>query len=89
MTGEPLARMSPGETIRIKIDNDTAFPHAMHLHGMHFHEMDAGGQLGAFRDTTLIDRGDVKEIAFVQSSLPSMRSGLSVLPSYGHRKDDL
>lgn len=65
MTGEPLASMSPGETIRIKIDNETAFPHAMHLHGMHFHEMDAGGQLGAFRDTILIDRGDVQEIAFV------------------------
>ena len=67
MTGEPLARVSPGETIRIKIDNDTAFPHAMHLHGMHFHEMDAAGQLGAFRDTTLIDRGDVQEIAIVAS----------------------
>ena len=65
MDGEPLAVVSRGETFRLKIRNDTAFPHAMHLHGMHFHELDQNGHLGAFRDTTLVARGETKEIAAV------------------------
>ena len=65
MDGPPLADVSRGETIRLTIVNDTAFPHAMHLHGMHFHEVNSGGSLGALRDTTLLDRGETREIAFV------------------------
>lgn len=65
MDGEPLAVVPRGETFRLKIRNDTAFPHAMHLHGMHFHELDQNGQLAAFRDTTLVARGETKEIAAV------------------------
>ena len=65
MDGAPLAELSRGETVRLKITNDTAFPHAMHMHGMHFHEIERDGSLGALRDTTLLDRGDVREIAFV------------------------
>ena len=65
MDGEPLAVVSRGETFRLKIRNDTAFPHAMHLHGMHFHELDQNGQLATFRDTTLVARGETKEIAAV------------------------
>lgn len=65
MHGEPLAELSRGETIRLKIVNNTAFPHAIHLHGMHFHEMSPDGALGAMRDTTLLDRSEVREIAFV------------------------
>ena len=63
--GAPLAALSRGETVRLKITNDTAFPHAMHLHGMHFHEIAPGGRLGALRDTTLLDRNEVRSIAFV------------------------
>ena len=65
MDGSPLASLSRGETVRIKITNDTSFPHAMHLHGMHFHEIAADGSLGALRDTTLLQRGEVRDIAFV------------------------
>ncbi len=65
MDGAPLAAMSRGETVRLKITNDTAFPHAMHLHGMHFHEIAPDGSLGTLRDTTLLDRGEVRDIAFV------------------------
>lgn len=65
MDGPPLAELSRGETVRLKITNDTSFPHAMHLHGMHFHEIAADGSLGALRDTTLLDRGEVRDIAFV------------------------
>lgn len=63
--GEPLMRVSLGEHVRLTINNDTAFPHAMHLHGMHFHEIAAGGGLGPLRDTTLVERGASRDIAFV------------------------
>lgn len=65
MDGAPLAALSRGETVRLKIANDTAFPHAMHLHGMHFHDIAPDGSLGALRDTTLLVRGEVRDIAFV------------------------
>jgi len=65
MDGPALADLSLGETVRLKITNETVFPHAMHLHGVHFHEIEPDGSLGALRDTTLLDRGDVREIAFV------------------------
>ena len=65
MNGEPLATLTRGETVRLKIVNDTAFPHGMHLHGMHFHEIKPDGSLGSLRDTTLLDRGTTREIVFV------------------------
>ena len=65
MEGPPLADLSLGETVRLKITNDTAFPHAMHLHGMHFHEVAEDGALGPLRDTTLRLRGQTRELAFV------------------------
>ena len=65
MDGEPLATLTRGETVRLKIVNDTAFPHGMHLHGMHFHEIKPDGSLGSLRDTTLLDRGATREIVFV------------------------
>jgi len=65
MDGPPLAKVSRGETIRLKITNGTAFPHAMHLHGMHFHEIAPDGSLGVLRDTTLLARGEERDIALV------------------------
>lgn len=61
---EPLITASPGETIRIRMVNDTRFPHAMHLHGMHFSEVLPDGTLGPLRDTLLMLRGETREIAF-------------------------
>ena len=65
MTEEPLAKLSRGETARLQIVNDTAFPHAMHLHGMHFRELLKDGALGPLRDTILMFGGETREIAFV------------------------
>ena len=61
---EPLIAASRGETVRISMVNDTAWPHAMHLHGHHFRRLDAHGRPGPLRDTVLIDRADTAEIAF-------------------------
>lgn len=60
----PFARLSQGEPVRLRLINDTAFPHAMHLHGMHFREVLAEGRLGPMRDTFLTDAGASHEIAF-------------------------
>lgn len=65
MDGPPLADLSIGETVRLRMINETAFAHAMHLHGMHFHELAPDGTLGALRDTTLLQRGETREVAFV------------------------
>ncbi|WP_419195945.1 multicopper oxidase family protein [Cognatishimia activa] len=65
MENGPLAQLERGEHVRLKIRNDTVFPHAMHLHGMHFQEVSESGQLGPFRDTTLVFGNQTREIAFV------------------------
>jgi FtsP/CotA-like multicopper oxidase with cupredoxin domain len=65
MTDTPLANLGRGQTARLSILNDTSFPHAMHLHGTHFREVMAGGNLGPLRDTLLMGRGERREIAFV------------------------
>ena len=65
MTDEPLLEAGRGQAVRITIANDTAFPHAMHLHGMHFREVAPNGSLGVLRDTTLLLRGETREIAFL------------------------
>ena len=64
MTDTPLARLDRGQTARLSILNDTSFPHAMHLHGMHFREVLDGDRLGPLRDTLLMTRGERREIAF-------------------------
>lgn len=65
MPEAPLIEADRGETIRIAITNDTAWPHAMHLHGHHFRRIAADGSTGPLRDTLLMERGETAEIAFV------------------------
>ncbi|UWQ43950.1 multicopper oxidase family protein (plasmid) [Leisingera aquaemixtae] len=65
MTQTPLATVARGETVRVTVSNDTAFPHAMHLHGMHFRTVNADGLMGHLRDTLLSFAGESHEIAFV------------------------
>ncbi|TRD15150.1 multicopper oxidase family protein [Palleronia caenipelagi] len=65
MKGPPLAKLSRGETVRLKLSNSTAFPHAIHLHGQHFLEVELNGGLGDLRDTTLLDSDETREIVFV------------------------
>ncbi|MCB1328010.1 MAG: multicopper oxidase family protein [Maritimibacter sp.] len=64
-TETPFADLARGETVRVALINDTAFPHAMHLHGMHFREVAGDGTLGPLRDTVLSLPGEPTEIAFV------------------------
>jgi FtsP/CotA-like multicopper oxidase with cupredoxin domain len=60
----PLATFSVGEPVRMNLTNDTVFPHAMHLHGMHFRAV-SDKQMGPMRDTLLIAAGETREVAFI------------------------
>ena len=68
MPDAPLAEVALGETLRIPIINDTAFAHALHLHGMHFQEVMPDGSFGPLRDTILLLRQERREIAFTASN---------------------
>ena len=61
----PWRRFARGETARIALRNDTAFPHGIHLHGHHFHEIREDGSLGHYRDTTLVDPSQSRDILCV------------------------
>ena len=62
---DPLLRVRLGQTARIAMLNDTRWPHAMHLHGHHFRQIQSEGKPGPLRDTLLMDPGQEAEIAFV------------------------
>lgn len=65
MLSTPLLTAQRGDTVRIEMVNDTAWPHAMHLHGHHFRQRDADSGLGPLRDTLLLDSEETSEIVFV------------------------
>ena len=65
MGADPLIEVARGETVHLAMRNDTAWPHAMHLHGHHFRQVTGEGRFGPLRDTLLVDRGEFVEIAFV------------------------
>lgn len=62
---DPFLRLARGRTARILMENETRWPHAMHLHGHHFRTIDGSGRAGPLRDTLLLDPGEKAEIAFV------------------------
>ena len=64
LTEKPLFTARKGETIVIETINDTAFSHAMHIHGHHFKIID-GADEGRWRDTFFVDRSQKSTIAFV------------------------
>lgn len=65
MTDTPLATLSRGETVRLTLRNETAWPHGIHLHGVHFRELGADGAPGDMRDTTLLAAGEARDVVFV------------------------
>lgn len=63
-TEKPLLTARRGSCQEIVIENRTAWPHAMHLHGHHF-EVPASGWPGpALRDTVMLDPGDTLALRF-------------------------
>ena len=65
MTAAPWQTFTRGQTVRIQLVNDTSFPHGIHLHGHHFYEVLEDGSLGPYRDTTLLQRQQTRDIVCV------------------------
>lgn len=61
---DPLAKVDLGQAVLLDFVNDTMWPHAMHLHGHHFFELDAEGKPGDFRDTTLVQPDETRRVLF-------------------------
>ena len=69
---KPLIRVKQGETVRIDMINDTAFPHAMHLHGTHFTVVGRNNkpiEQRVWRDTELIYPDEKLSFAFLADNL--------------------
>lgn len=60
----PMATLDRYEAVRIDFVNDTMWPHAMHLHGHHFFELDDADRPADFRDTTLVQPGQSRSVLF-------------------------
>jgi FtsP/CotA-like multicopper oxidase with cupredoxin domain len=68
MPEEPLATVPRGRTAVIDMFNQTAWPHAMHLHGHHFRVVKRDGKAvtdAPWRDTVLVARDEKVRIAFI------------------------
>ncbi|MCE8521150.1 multicopper oxidase family protein [Ruegeria pomeroyi] len=61
----PFLDAARGSLHRIAFVNETAFDHGMHLHGHHFRVIAPNGELGPWRDTVLVARGETRQIALV------------------------
>jgi len=62
LSDTPLFKVRRGTAISLNIDNDNAWPHAIHIHGHHFIDQK---QPGVWRDTALIERQQKGSLRFV------------------------
>jgi len=67
MTAAPIGRYGLGKTVKVRMVNHTAWPHAMHFHGHHVREVAHSGRepLPHWRDTVLMMPREEITIAFV------------------------
>lgn len=75
MPEKPLFSAKKGQTVELNMINNTAFPHAMHLHGHHMSELlrvretQRGTEMLTsrpdWRDTVLLDRSEAVKVGFV------------------------
>lgn len=66
---EPLLTVRSGDVVEIEMNNNTRWPHGMHLHGHHFQADSGRYQEGVWHDTLLMERGEKVVIRF-QAGLP-------------------
>lgn len=67
MGPEPLFRVKRGTSVVVRMVNDTAWGHAMHVHGHHFRvpERTHGRLRPYWWDTVLVERAETLKVAFV------------------------
>lgn len=65
--GPPMFRVERGRTVMLTFGNRTTFPHAMHVHGHHFRQLDPDneGWRPYWLDTVIVDPDRADRIAFV------------------------
>jgi FtsP/CotA-like multicopper oxidase with cupredoxin domain len=65
--GPPLFTVKRGRAVTIAFPNNTAFPHAMHVHGHHFRLLDKldDGWKPYWLDTVLVNPKETARIAFI------------------------
>jgi len=63
---KPFFSVRRGTSVVVDLENQNAWPHAMHVHGHHFREI-GGSKEGksVWRDTVLVEPGKTRRIAFV------------------------
>lgn len=62
MPEKPLFTAKRGETVAVRMVNETRWPHAMHFHGHHFREAHADAP---WRDTLLMEAAEERSVYFV------------------------
>ncbi len=67
MPKEPLFKAARGRAVRVRLVNDTRWPHGMHFHGHHVREIarNRGVVRPHWRDTVLIQPGEEITVAFL------------------------
>lgn len=68
MPKDPLFKVARGKTVKLRMVNRTGWPHAMHLHGHHFKQIERkpnGPQEPFWRDTILLNPREEFTMAFV------------------------
>jgi FtsP/CotA-like multicopper oxidase with cupredoxin domain len=65
--GPPMFKVERGRTVLLNFANRTTFPHAMHVHGHHFRQLDASseGWKPYWLDTVIVDVDRAESIVFV------------------------
>ena len=65
--GPPMFKVERGRTVLLNFANRTAFPHAMHVHGHHFRQLDPSGEgwRPYWLDTVIVDVDRAERLAFV------------------------
>ncbi len=66
MPDHPLAQISRGETVKVRLANRTAWPHAMHFHGHHVREITHSNRdpQPYWRDTVFVEHNQDITVAF-------------------------
>jgi FtsP/CotA-like multicopper oxidase with cupredoxin domain len=68
--GPPMFKVERGRTVVLNFANRAAFPHAMHVHGHHFRQVDQSGEgwRPYWLDTVIVDVDRAEQIAFVANN---------------------
>ncbi|MFZ9842309.1 MAG: multicopper oxidase family protein [Burkholderiaceae bacterium] len=68
---KPNFKLKVGEVVQLQLDNQTAWFHPMHLHGVVFQQVMADQSLGPYRDTILLSPGQKMTLA-MRADIPGL-----------------